>query len=76
VYRPEGHPFPPARGREGLTFHSDGRFDYRAPGLAGTESGTWRDAPDGVHADIAGQEIALRITEVGDDVLRLEWPHP
>ena len=35
VYRPEDHPFPPARGREGLTFHSDGRFDYRAPGRGG-----------------------------------------
>jgi hypothetical protein len=76
VYRPEGHPFPPARGREGLTFHSDGRFDYRAPGRAGTETGTWRGVPGGVRADIAGQQIVLHIREVGDDVLRLEWPHP
>jgi hypothetical protein len=76
VYRPEGHPFPPARGREGLTFHSDGRFDYRAPGRGGTETGTWRTVPGGVRADIAGQQIPLRIREVGDDVLRLEWPHP
>jgi hypothetical protein len=29
-----------------------------------------------VRADIAGQVIPLRITEVGDDVLRLVWPHP
>jgi hypothetical protein len=76
VYRPEGHPFPPARGREGLTFHSDGRFDYRAPGRGGTETGTWRGTGDEVRADIAGQVIPLRITEVGEDVLRLEWPHP
>jgi hypothetical protein len=76
VYRPEGHRFPPARGREGLTFHSDGRFDYHAPGRGGTETGTWRDVPGGVRADIAGQQIVLRIREVGDDVLRLEWPHP
>ncbi|HEX8520568.1 MAG TPA: hypothetical protein VF667_13325 [Pseudonocardia sp.] len=77
VYRPEGHPLPPARGREGLTFHSDGRFDYHAPGSrGGTETGTWHDVPGGVRADVAGQRIALRITEVGDDVLRLEWPQP
>jgi hypothetical protein len=76
VYRPEGHPFPPARGREGLTFHSDGRFDYHAPGRAGMEIGTWREVPGGVRADVAGQQIVLHIREVGDDVLRLEWPHP
>ena len=76
VYRPEGHPLPPARGREGLTFHSDGRFDYRAPGRAGTETGTWRETGDHVRADVAGQVIRLRIADVEDDVLRLEWPHP
>jgi hypothetical protein len=79
VYRPEGHPFPPARGREGLTFHDDGRFEYRAPGSAGTagaEEGTWRPTPDGVRVDVAGQTIPMQITEVGDDVLRLVWPHP
>ena len=76
VYRPEGHPFPPARGREGLTFHGDGRFDYRAPGRAGTESGTWKAAGGEVRADIAGQVITLHVTEVDDDVLRLRWPHP
>jgi len=65
VYRPEDHPFPPARGREGLTFHSDGRFD-----------GTWTDTGGEVRADIAGQVIKLYVTEVGDDVLRLRWPHP
>ena len=48
VYRPEDHPLPPARGREELTFHSDGRFDYRAPGRAGTETGTWHEAGDDV----------------------------
>jgi len=29
-----------------------------------------------VRADIAGQVIKLYVTEVGDDVLRLRWPHP
>ena len=76
VYRLEHYPFPLARGREGLTFHRDGRFEYRAPGRGGTETGTWRSSETGVRADIAGQVIPLRITEVGDDVLRLVWPHP
>jgi hypothetical protein len=76
VYRPEDHPFPPARGREGLTFHDDGSFVYRAAGRAGEEAGRWQRTPDGVRVDVAGQVIPLRITEVGDDVLRLEWPHP
>lgn len=76
VYRPEDHPFPPARGREGLTFHGDGRFEYRAPGRGGAEEGTWLATVDGVRVDVAGQVIPLRITEVGDDVLRLSWPHP
>jgi hypothetical protein len=77
VYRPEGHAFPPARGREGLTFHDDGRFEYRPPGRAGTEGveqGTWRATSDGLRVDLAGQTIPMRVTEVGDDVLRLVWP--
>lgn len=76
VYRPENHPFPPARGREGLTFHGDGRFDYRAPGRGGTETGTWTATGATVRADVAGQVIVLYLTEVDDDVLRLRWPHP
>ena len=76
VYHPEGHPFPPARGREGLTFHDDGRFSYRAPGRGGTEEGTWAATPEGVRVDVAGQVIPMQITEVGDDLLRLVWPHP
>ena len=77
VYRPEGHPLPAARGREGLTFHDDGRFEYRPPGragAAGAEQGTWHATSDGVRVDVAGQTIPMRITEVGDDVLRLVWP--
>ena len=76
VYRPEGRPLPPARGREGLTFHPDGRFEYRAPGRPGTEEGTWRPSDDGVRVDVAGQSIPLRITAVGADELRLHWPRP
>jgi hypothetical protein len=79
VYRPESYPFPPARGREGLVFHADGRFEYLGPGRddrAGGASGRWRFEPDGgdrVVAAVAGQVIDLRITQVTTDVLRLQW---
>ncbi|TKJ17973.1 hypothetical protein [Blastococcus sp. CCUG 61487] len=83
VYRPQGgHAFPPARGREGLVFHEDGRFEYRQAGRGDrpdTVPGTWRIAPGGgdqVLADAGGEEIELRITEATADVLRLEWLRP
>jgi len=79
VYRPEGHAFPPARGREELVFHDDGRFDYVQPGRGdrpAAVTGTWRPAPGDdarVLADVAGQAIELRITEATPDLLRLRW---
>jgi hypothetical protein len=82
VYRPEGYAFSPARGREGLTFHGDGRFEYLHPGRGdrpGMETGTWRfEAPGGdrVVADVAGETIGLRIVEAAPEVLRLEWLAP
>jgi hypothetical protein len=83
VYHPEGrHAFPPARGREGLVFHEDGRFDYLHSGRGDRpvgETGTWRleaASGDRVVADVAGQPIELRIAEASPDVLRLEWLSP
>ncbi len=79
VYRPEGFPFPPARGREGLVFHRDGRFDHLTPGPAdrpSAEAGCWQfDRPGGdrVRADVAGQVIELHLVDVAEDGLRLEW---
>jgi len=79
VYRPDGFPFPPARGREGLSFHADGHLDYLVPGRGDrptTEPGTWRADPADparLTARVAGQTIGLRVTAVGDDVLRLAW---
>ena len=83
VYRTQGgHTFPPARGREGLVFHEDGRFEYRQAGRGDRPdavTGAWRLAPgrwDLVLADVAGEEIELRIAEAAPDVLRLEWLRP
>ncbi len=79
VYRPAGHPLPPARGREGLVLHSDGRFELLMPGRGDrpeTVDGVWGAEPgegSRVHADVAGQVVDLRITEVSPEVLRLEW---
>ena len=51
--------------------------DRTGRGDAGdSEDGTWRATPDGVRVDVAGQTIPMRVTEVGDDVLRLVWPQP
>ena len=81
VYRPKGYPFPPARGREGLVFHDDGRFEYLMPGRddrPGGATGHWQAEAEGgrVRADVAGQVVELRITDVAEDVLRLEWLIP
>ncbi|MGH3885619.1 MAG: hypothetical protein ACRDSZ_03445 [Pseudonocardiaceae bacterium] len=79
VYRPEDYPFPPARGRDGLVFHADGGFDYLGPGRGdrpGKDTGTWRPDPNDssrITANVADQTIELRILEVTDDVLHLEW---
>jgi hypothetical protein len=81
VYRPKGYPFPPARGREGLVFHDDGRFEYLMPGRddrPGGATGRWQAEAEGgrVRAAVAGQVVELRITDVAQDVLRLEWLIP
>ncbi|MGY1617395.1 hypothetical protein ACI797_11715 [Geodermatophilus sp. SYSU D00691] len=79
VYRPEGHDFPPARGREELLFHEDGRLDYVHPGRGDRPSavtGSWRTVPgedDRLLAHLAGQAIELDITEAAPDLLRLRW---
>jgi len=79
VYRPDDYPFPPARGREGLSFHRDGQLDYLVPGRGDrpmAEPGTWQADPadpDRLTAQVAGQTIGLQVRSVSDDVLRLTW---
>ncbi len=82
VYRPEGYPFPPTRGRDGLVFHADGDFDYLGPGRddrPGKDTGTWHTDPTDssrINANAAGHTIELRILEATDEVLHLEWLLP
>jgi hypothetical protein len=82
VYRPENYPFPPARGREGVVFHADGRFDYLGPGRGdrpGKDTGTWRLDPSDssrITANVADQAIEFRILEVTTELLRLAWLLP
>jgi hypothetical protein len=50
VYRPRGHPFPPARGRVGFEIRKDGTFIYF--GIAATDGssqklGSWEPAGPG-----------------------------
>jgi hypothetical protein len=79
VYRPDDYPFPPARGREGLSFHADGQLDYLVPGRGDrptSEPGTWRADPVDparLTAQVAGQTIGMRVAAVDDDILRLTW---
>jgi len=82
LYRPQNYPFPPARGREGLEFRSDGTFDYLTPGRGDkpvSNTGRWRSAPNDpirITANIGGTVIELKIVELKDDMLRLEWLSP
>lgn len=81
VYRPAGHPFPPARGREGFTLHADGRFDYLTPGRSDrpvTTTGTWRRDPGDdtrIMATVDNQMIDIHLVRESDDLLQLEWIH-
>lgn len=56
VYRPAGHPLPPARGRDGIEIRADGTFVE------------WRTGP--VDAPVAGP--TGRWTVEGEDRLRLQ----
>jgi hypothetical protein len=79
IYRPQGYPFPPARGREGLSFNSDGAFEYITPGRGDQPVGVpgrWHGDPGDparISAEADGVKIELKIIEVTDDMLRLEW---
>jgi len=79
IYRPQDYPFPPARGREGLSFGSDGAFEY-ITSSGGDQPvrvpGRWQGDPADpalISAEADGVKIELKIIEVTDDMLRLEW---
>ena len=54
LYRPQDYPFPPARGREGLSLCSDGTFKYLTPGRNDKPAGAtghWHGDPLRSHPD-------------------------
>jgi hypothetical protein len=75
VYRPAGHPVPPARGRDGIEFRPDGTVIHYSPGPTdapvGRASG-WRAAgPTALVIRSGGDEKRYDILTVTDDLLRL-----
>lgn len=82
VYRPQDFAFPPARGREGMAFHSDGTFELISPGRGDRptrDQGRWRSAPGDpgrITVTIDGATLELNIVEATDNVMRLEWLSP
>jgi hypothetical protein len=75
VYRPAGHPLPPARGRIGLELHPDGRFAYRGIGatdVPSTVEGHWRsDRPGELTLEVGDQGLTLEVLDAGEDVLKV-----
>ncbi len=76
VYRPRGHPLPPARGRDGFELCADGRARLLSPGpgdAGAAEDGRW-EALDEHTLRILGAEGSerLRLTLVQVTAERLE----
>ncbi|WP_129669849.1 hypothetical protein [Phytoactinopolyspora endophytica] len=79
VYRPADRPVPPARGRDGIEFRSDGTYVSWKPGPTdapvASEPRAWTsDSPDRirVYGPSAREALAsYQIDEVDDEVLRL-----
>lgn len=78
IYRREGYPFPPARGRTGFEFLADGRAVYF--GIAATDGtsqvpGHWEvQEPDTVRVTMDDQRvppIVSRVHSCGPDLLTL-----
>lgn len=76
VYRPRGHPFPPARGRGGFEIREDGRFVELA--IAATDGtterrGRWSERDDG-RLDVRipnGTSYVMDVVEVEEDALKV-----
>lgn len=83
VYRPADYPFPPARGRGGMEFASDGTFIDRPVGRGDaqdTVAGRWELAEGGrltvTHPASGRPERELEIVHCDERVLKLrQSPH-
>lgn len=81
VYRPFGHPLPPARGRDGIELRPDGTFRAWTAGPVdapvGSAPGRWAGAgPARLHLYPAGDTTAtvVELVSVTGDRLQLRWP--
>jgi hypothetical protein len=75
VYRKEGAPLPPARGRKGFTLQEEGRATLLGPGPTDrreSKESRWRlDAQGQLHVDGVGDASAA-IVDLSDDKLMLK----
>jgi hypothetical protein len=76
VYRKEGTPLPPARGRYGFTLNEDGRATLHGPGPTdrreNTESHWQLDAQGQLHVDGVSDATAAAVANLSGDTLRLK----
>lgn len=77
VYRPSGHDFPPARGRDGIEFRPDGTFVDRPVGRGDANEarpGQWRRTPEGpIHVSTAsGRKQVMEIVRLEPDRLEVK----
>jgi hypothetical protein len=76
VYRPADHPFPPARGRDGIEFADDGSFTEWAVGRGDAREpvpGRWHTAETdtvAVTTDRGGQQV-LEVVHLDPDRLEV-----
>lgn len=70
VYRPSDHPFPPARGRGGMEFASDGAFIDRPVGR-----GDAQDTVVGRWELTGGRRLTVTLPESGRPERELEIVH-
>jgi hypothetical protein len=78
VFRPAGHPLPPARGRTGFEIRRDGgfmRYGIGADDRGTAKENVWEAAsPNRIQVKAAGEEHAgqtMDVVEVGNDVLKV-----
>jgi hypothetical protein len=76
VFRPEGYPLPPARGRDGIEFRPDGTAQAYAPGPVDAPvdrpPATWVSHPDGTLLLRSSEgEAWFDILTLTEDLLRL-----
>lgn len=75
VYRKEGTPLPPSRGRQGFTLHQKGRATLHGPGPTDRRESTdskWKlDAQGHLHVEGA-RDASAAVIHVSDDTLTLK----